>query len=375
MEKDLQTLLEKAVLSEETKEALLAAWEKKISEVREETSAELREEFAGRFEHDKKTVVSAMEKFLTDRISAETAALIDGQKKLAEERIAFSKKVEGSSDKFMKFIAGKLSEEIKEFKGERAVVAEKLAKTEKFIIKKLAEELKEYEGSKTKLIEERVAVESEKKEAIDSAKKVFIEKASSLAEKVISEGLKAEFTQLREELAEARKTTFGRKLFEAFVSEYASHFFNKSEEVKKFESQISELYGKLTDATKTIETKDAELTEAQKRVRVTNELVERKNIMSELLSPLNKEKRAIMTKLLESVDTKKLADNYKKFLPSVLGVHETEEKVTLTETTSGNETPSHEGKRVVDGNRPAKEDNEDAQIVELRNLARLPKRV
>jgi hypothetical protein len=375
MEKDLQTLLEKVVLSEETKEALSAAWNKRVSEVREETSAELREEFAGRFEHDKKTLVSAMEKFLTDRISAETASLVDGQKKLAEERIAFGKKVDGASEKFMKFIAGKLAEEIKEFKGERAVVAEKLAKTEKFIIHRLAEELKEYEGSKTKLIEERVAVESEKKAAIEDAKKTFIEKASSLAEKVISEGLRAEFTQLREELAEARKTTFGRKLFEAFVAEYASHFFNESEEVKKFESKIQELYGQLTDATKTIETKDAELSEAQKRVRMTNELVERKNIMNDLLSPLNKEKKAIMSKLLESVETRKLADSYKKFLPSVLGVHETEEKVTLTETTSGDEALSHEGKRVVDGNRPAKEETEDSQIVELRNLARLPKRV
>jgi hypothetical protein len=375
MEKDLKTLLEKAVLSEETKEALQSAWNNRVSEVREEVSAELREEFASRFEHDKNTVVSAMEKFLTDRITKETAALIDGQKKLAEERVAFAKKVEGASEKFSKFITAKLVEEIKEFKGERTAVAEKLEKAEKFIIRKLSEELKEYEGSKAKLIEERVAVEVEKKGQIDEAKKLFIEKASSLAEKVISEGLKAEFTQLREELAEARKTTFGRKLFDAFVAEYASHFFSESVEVKKFESEISELYGKLTDATKTIETKDAELGEAQKRVRITNELVERKNIMSDLLSPLNKEKKAIMSKLLESVETKKLADSYKKFLPSVLGVNEAVEKVTLTETTSGDNAVSHERKREVDGNRPAQEETEDAQIVELRNLARLPKRV
>jgi hypothetical protein len=360
MEKDLKTLLEKAVLSEETKEALQEAWNKRVSEVREEVSAELREEFAGRFEHDKKVVIEAMEKFLTDHITKETADLINAQKKLAEDRVAFAKKAKNGSEKLGAFIAEKLANEIKEFRGERKAVAEKLQKAEKFIIRKLSEELKEYEESKAKLIEERVAVEVEKKEAIEGAKKVFVEKAAVLAEKVISEGLKAEFTQLREELAEARKTTFGRKLFEAFVAEYSSHFFNESEEVKKFESKISELYGQLTEATKSIETKDAEISETSKKLRLTNELVERKNIMSDLLSPLNKEKKAIMSKLLESVETKKLAEGFKKFLPAVLGV---------------NEALSHEGKRVVDGNRKAKEENEDAQIVELRNLARLPKRI
>ena len=198
MEKDLKTLLEKVVLSEETKEALTEAWNIKVSEVREEVSAELREEFSNRFEHDKVVVVEAMEQFVTDRLAKETTSLIEAQKKVAEERVALSKKGASISENFEKFMTTKLVEELKEFTAERGAIAGKLEKAEKFIIRKLAEELKEYEVSKAKLIEERVAVEAEKKQAIEEAKKTFIIKASALSEKVISEGLKAEFTQLRD---------------------------------------------------------------------------------------------------------------------------------------------------------------------------------
>jgi len=376
MEKDLKTLLEKAVLNEETKEALQEAWTTKVQEVREEVSAELREEFSNRFEHDKSVVVEAMEKFIADRLTKETAALIQGQKKLAEERVSLATKGKYISEKFMKFMTGKLVEELKEFGAERKVVAEKLEKAEKFIVRKLAEEIKEYEGDKVKLTEERVALETEKKQAIEEAKKLFISKASALSEKVISEGLKAEFTQLREELVEARKLTFGRQIFEAFVSEYASNFFNESGEVKKISSKIEVLESELAQAKAAIESKEKELLETKKENRITKELVERKEVLADILSPLNKEKRAIMNKLLESVETRKLRESYGKFLPSVLGVHETGEKTTLTESTKKDEASSNEGKRVVDGNRKAIDEEQDsAEIVELRKLVGQTKRI
>ena len=44
-------LLEGAELTEEVKESLQEAWESKISEAREEITAELREEFAQRYDH------------------------------------------------------------------------------------------------------------------------------------------------------------------------------------------------------------------------------------------------------------------------------------------------------------------------------------
>ena len=373
MEKDLQVLLEKAVLSEETKEALINAWNKKVEVVREEVSTELRQEFASRFEHDKGTIVEAMEKFINDSLTKEVSALVDSQKKLAEQRTAFETKGKTVAEKFEQFLSARLSDELNEFRKERTNFAESVSKAEKFVVRKLAEELTEYEECKTKLIEERIAVETEKKKEINEAKKLFVAKASDLAEKVINEAIKAEFTQLRGELVEARKLTLGRKIFEAFATEFGANFFAESAEVKKIASQIEELNKKLTEANAAIAAKNTELLEAKKQTAVATELVERNTVMGEILSSLTAEKRSVMRKLLESVKTDKLRENYKKFLPSVLGgavtgAVDTGERKALHENAPSKES-AQDGRRIVEGNRKAI--NKQEQNPELVELVRL----
>ena len=104
-------------------------------------------------------------------------------------------------------------------------------------------------------------------------------------------------------------------------------------------------------------------------------MVERKEVLADILSPLNKEKRSIMNKLLESVETRKLRESFVKFLPSVLGVNETAAKTTLTENTKKMKRLHMKASAIVDGNRKAiEEEQENAEIVELRQLARLNKR-
>lgn len=46
--------------------------------------------------------------------------------------------------------------------------------------------------------------------------------------------------------------------------------------------------------------------------------MERKQVMGELLAPLSAEKKAIMTELLESVQTAKLNVAFDKYLPAVM---------------------------------------------------------
>ena len=64
-------LLENAELTEEVKSALQEAWEGKISEARDELTAELREEFAQRYEHDKGQIVEAVDNFISEKVEAE----------------------------------------------------------------------------------------------------------------------------------------------------------------------------------------------------------------------------------------------------------------------------------------------------------------
>ena len=49
------------VLSEEVKAAISEAWSKKLDETKENAKAELREEFARRYDNDKKQIVEAMD--------------------------------------------------------------------------------------------------------------------------------------------------------------------------------------------------------------------------------------------------------------------------------------------------------------------------
>ena len=366
MAKDLKTLLEKAVLSEETKEAISNAWTSKVEQVREEVSTELRQEFSSKFEHDKTVVVEAMEQFLNDHLGKEIKGLVESKKKLAEERNAIVKKGETINEKFERFMLNSLAKEVSEFAGSRKAYAESINKTEKFIVNQLAEEIKEYEDCKTKLIEERVAVESEKKAAINEAKKTFIANAAAVSEKVISEAIKAEFSELRATLAEARKQTLGKKIFESFAAEFGANFFNESSEVKKFAEKIKVLESELSNTKQLVEAKTSELNESKRTVAVTQELLERNTVMTELLSSLSKDKRSVMRKMLESVDTNKLTENYKKFLPSVISTFGRNEgfttKTELKETNTS--------KRVVDGNRKELvEKEESAEVSEIRRLS------
>ena len=48
--------------------------------------------------------------------------------------------------------------------------------------------------------------------------KQFIKRSAKLVENTVTKTMKAELTQLREDVIKARDNQFGRKLFEAFVN-------------------------------------------------------------------------------------------------------------------------------------------------------------
>ena len=70
-------LIEGTDLTSEVKESLQEAWEAKVLEARESLTAELREEFAQRYEHDKSKIVEAVDNFITDKVTAEVAEIAE----------------------------------------------------------------------------------------------------------------------------------------------------------------------------------------------------------------------------------------------------------------------------------------------------------
>jgi hypothetical protein len=129
---------------------------------------------------------------------------------------------------------------------------------------------------------------------------------------------------------------------------------------------IAEQNQRLKKAISIVESKQAIVESKEKEIRIIRESADRKHTMSTLLKPLNTEKAAIMSELLESVQTDKLQSAFEKYLPAVLNNSAVKKsnKATLTESVSE-----------VTGDKTAKKHAVDQQaetnVVELKRLAGL----
>ena len=90
-------MLGSVVLSEEVRDNINTAWDKHLAESRENITAELREEFATRYDHDKGQLIEAMDKLMQDTISAgatELKTLREKQLDSAQSMPPRSKKIQ-----------------------------------------------------------------------------------------------------------------------------------------------------------------------------------------------------------------------------------------------------------------------------------------
>ena len=71
----IKPLLDSELINEEAQQQISEAWEAKLNEAREEVRAELREEFAHRYEHDKTVMVEALDRMVTEGLTAELEAV------------------------------------------------------------------------------------------------------------------------------------------------------------------------------------------------------------------------------------------------------------------------------------------------------------
>ena len=314
----IKPLLESGIINEDTQAAITEAWESQINEARETVRAELREEFARRYDYDKKVMVEALDKMVTESLAAEIKDFAEEKQALAEDRVKFKTHMVESAGKFNNFLVTKLSEEIKELRADRKVQNEATAKLEKFVIKALAEEIKEFDQDKRAVVETKVKLVAEAKQKLAKLQEAFVKRSAALVKESVAQNLGTELTQLKEDIQAARENMFGRRLFEAFASEFAVTHLNENKEFAKLQSVIAKKDAQLAEAVKAAEDKAVLVESKEREIRVITESAERKETLSELLGTLNKEKAAIMQDLLEGVQTSKLKVAYDKYLPAVL---------------------------------------------------------
>jgi len=356
----ISKLVESGVIGEDTKKSIEEAWDSKIKENREQVTAELREEFAKRYEHDKSNMIEAIDKMMSDKLGEEINKFVEDRKALAQEKIAYKESVGTHSAKLEEFVLSKLTNEMKELHSDRKSVGENFAKLEEFVVNALAKEIKEFAEDKKSVVETKVKLVKEAKVQLAKLKEAFIKRSAKVVEGSVTKKLGEEIAQLKEDITSARQISFGKQIFEAFASEYQASYLNEKSETAKLLKVVDEQTLKLKDAEKSIEEAKTVIESKEREISQQKDLMERKATMAELLKPLSKDKAEVMSQLLESTQTDKLKSAYDKYLPAVM-----------------EDAPVSKAKKIISESSGDKADHrqtrDDADLSSIRVLAGLQK--
>ena len=351
----IKPLLDSNLITEETRLEINEAWEIKLNEAREQARTELREEFAQRYEHDKSVMVEALDRMVTEGLTAEVKAIAAEKQAIAEDRVKFHGKMKESATKFNNFMVTKLAEEIGELRKDRKQHNEGLEKLENFVVHALAREIQEFAQDKRDVVETKVRLVREARGKLEQLKARFIKESAEKMSQSVSRHLKAELTQLHEDIRVARENNFGRRIFEAYAAEFGATHLNEKAEVRKLYDLVSRKDRQLAEAIKLGHKAKVLIEHKEREVRMLKESNERDSTLEMLLAPLNKEKAETMRNLLESVQTARLKNAFEKYLPAVLEDRSMRTSKVITEqvtAVTGNKTvqnvPQEERSNVID---------------------------
>lgn len=234
MDNIIKKLFEAGLLSEDDQKSLQESFDSRIdnevSNIRETVETQIREEMAQRFEHDKATLVEAMDRMLTDVVqkyesekTAEAAKLRESQTRydaaIKEARTAYKTRVQEHAKVLENFVMQKLSSEISEFAEDKQAVAQlrlKLAEAnaniknqyqarnreyakvmESFIVKQLNSELTEFAQDK-KAVRDMKAKLAESNSNNKAEYKKRLNENMSLMRKFVVNKLDEEMGKLRQ---------------------------------------------------------------------------------------------------------------------------------------------------------------------------------
>ena len=360
----LKSLFENNVISEEIKESIEQAFEAKINEAKDVAAQQLREEFAQKYEHDKNTMVEAVDRMISEQLAVEIVEFADDRKQLAEMKVKLVQERKKMAGVMKEFVTRQLAAEVRELHEDQMTMASKFGTLEKFVVEALAQEITEFTQDKKDLAETKVRLVREGRNEIKKVKQQFVERAAKMVDQVVTQNLHSEIHALKEDIEAARRADFGRKLFEAFATEYQASYLNEKSETSKLLKVIDLKDQAMQEAAQAVVKAEELLESKQVEIRALKESQTRKEIMSELLSPLNGEQREIMKELMETVKTERLNESFEKYLPSVINGKAPQKKQALVEAKeiTGNK---------ISNNQNSSESSDSNNIVDIRRLAGL----
>lgn len=178
----------------------------------------------------------------------------------------------------------------------------------------LREDIERFRDLEAEYADKIVEAKAEMKVALTRDVAQLIEKLDAFLEVRLTE----ELDELRSDVEVVKKNEFGRKVFEAFVTEFKKHYADDG----SVETKLTETEQRLADTLAALE--EAEMKAAK---------LERSIKLEKVLAPLSGRTREVMEAILKSVDTPLLENAYKTYIGRVLketttNVVETSEKET-----------------------------------------------
>lgn len=295
------------------------------------------------------------EKIMENKAKAATNLVVETLtaeiKELHKDRNENKRIMENSLAEFGSLLESTLSDEMKELHEDRKVMMESVGKMEDLVIRQLTEELSEFQEDRRALTEERNRLTAEANRKIAEAKANFVNAMSKQSAKLISETLHTEISSLREGIKEASQNTFGRRIFEAFVSEFTTSVFDQNTTAKKLSKKLEESAKNIEKLQKIVVEQEQQLNKKEKALMEATELSKRKAILGDLVSSLGGPQRRMMVSLLESVRTENLSREFNRYLPQVLDTKATAREVISESSKTKQAQPE---KRLLEsnGNRP-----------------------
>ena len=361
---------------------LQEAFDTKVNEARELAETQVREELAQRYEHDKNELVEAMDRALTDVVTTyetqkagEIANLREAQEKfhkgLNEAKTTYAGRLSEHVGKANGFVSKHLAEEVQALRAERASLAEArvkanesvetikaklteahnahVKKIDEFVMAQVGRELNEFDQDRRALVETRAKLVSESRRKLQETQKRFVKEAASKLDAVISGQLATEVKQLHEDIERNRQNHFGRKMFEAVVAEFMGSHFAEGTETRKLQTMLEGAQAELSSSKQRLAESEERSDAASRKAKLSEERSERARVMSELLSNLRGEKRAVMEGMLDTVKTPDLRKSFSRFLPLVTETAMTKRPIAAPQSQTRAPLAEARAPRVVTG--------------------------
>ena len=357
----LKPLIDNGILNEETREVLEQAWDSKLDEARDAIRAEIREEMANRYSHDKATMVEALDRMVSESLSVEIEKIAAERAAIAQDRVKFTESMMAKAANFEDFLNEALAKEVAELHADRAAIKTATAKLDEFVTEGLRKEIVEFADDKADLARAKVQLIVEGKKKLKDLSESFIKRASTLVKEATDSTLRTELKQLKEDIQEAKENNFGRRIFEAFATEFTATHLNERAEVKKMQTILDRIEMQLSEARQAAELAEAKADAKETELKRINESIERTRKIDDLMKPLSKDKANVMKQLLESTPTDRLEAAFKKYLSPVMD----------GKSTAPVKTVIAESKTAITGDRTTKTEQTSNNVIEIRRLAGL----